>query len=257
MLRTAAFLLLAFGFAALQPGARDGRAGNRLLAAGDVRGAAAAFRAGTERAGVPDDLAARLWHNLGLALARDTTDAPDAPPVDSLAIPADSAFAQALRLAADPADRARIAYDAGTAALIAGDAAAAVALLRRSLVLDPARLAARRNYEIARRALARQTPPTPPEPSDEARRIKARADALVAERRYRDALDTMTEGLARDSTVAAFADFTDRLGKVVEIEEDPARARGSGPETTGPPAPVAPAPTSRPPNPAPAGPTRL
>ena len=255
MLRTAAFLLLAFGFAALQPGARDGRAGNRLFASGDARGAAASFRAGTERAGVPDDLAFRLWHNLGLALASDTTDAPAG--ADSLTISADSAFAQALRLASDPADRARIAYDAGTAALVAGDAAAAVPLLRRALVLDPDRLDARRNYEIARRTLAGQTPPTPPEPSDEARRIKARADALVAERRYRDALDTMTEGLARDPTVAAFADFTDRLGKLVEIEEDPALARGGSPETTGPPTPVAPPPPARPPNPAPAGPTRL
>ena len=67
----------------------------------------------------------------------------------------------------------------------------------------------------------------------------------------------MTEGLARDPTVAAFADFTDRLGKLVEIEEDPALARGGSPETTGPPTPVAPPPPARPPNPAPAGPTRL
>jgi hypothetical protein len=255
MLRLVSVLLLSFGFAALQPGARDGRAGNRLLAEGDVRGAAAAFRTGTERAGVPDDLAFRLWHNLGLALASDTTDTA-APPPDSLAVPADSAFAQALRLAADPADRARIAYDAGTAALIAGDAAAAVTLLRRALVLAPDRLDARRNYEIARRQIASDPPtPTPPEPSEEARRIKARADALVAERRYRDALDTMTEGLARDSTVAAFSDFTDRLGKVVEIEEDPSLSRGDAAETTRPAAPVAPPPPTRPP--APAGPTRL
>ena len=252
MLRTAAVLLLSFGFAALQPGARDGRAGNGLFAAGDLAGAADAYRNGTARTGVPAGIAFRLWHNLGLAVARDTTARPaEAPGADSTAVPADSAFAQALRLAADPADRARIAYDAGTAALTSGDAAAAVALLRRALVLDPTRADARRNYEIARRRAASQTPPTPPEPSEEARRIKARADALVRERRYRDALDTMAEGLARDSTVAAYADFTDRLGKVVEIEEDPALAPAL-PETTAPPRPVPPSSPA-----APAGPTRI
>ncbi len=254
-------VLLLLGFAALQPGVRDGRAGNRLLEAGDTTGAAAAFRVGVERVGVSDEIAARLWHNLGLALTRDTTVAapqmPGAPPAaDSLAAQADSAFAQALRLEPDPAARARIAYDAGTAALLAERYDAAVPLLRRALVLDPARTDARRNYEIAQRRLDSQTPPEPPEPSDEAKRIKARADALVADRRYREALDVMTDGLARDSTVAAFADFTGRLEGVVKIDEmptPPAVPAPSAPETTAPAAPVAPPA----PRPAPAGPTRL
>ncbi len=173
---------------------------------------------------------------------------------DSLAALADSAFAQALRLEPDPASRARIAYDAGTAALLGERYEVAVPLLRRALVLDPTRTDARRNYEIARRRLDSQTPPEKPEPSDEAKRIKARADALVAARRYREALDVMTEGLARDSTVAAFADFTGRLEGVVEIDEMPSSPTApAAPETTAPPAPVAPSA----PRPAPAGPTRL
>ena len=249
---TRLLLVFAVGFAALRPGVGDGRAGNMHLDAGDAPAAATAYRAGVARAGVSNDTAARLWHNLGIALARDSAQAaPGAPagvPPDSSAVTADSAFAQALRLAADPADRARYAYDAGTAALLAGRFEPAVALLRRSLVLDPARADARRNYEIARRRLAaQQTPPTPPEPSAFARAVKARADALVADRRYRDALGVMTDGLARDSTVAAYAEFTGRLGGVVEIEETP-----------GTPAPAAPVPAPRPePPPAPAGPTRI
>ena len=62
----------------------------------------------------------------------------------------------------------------------------------------------------------------------------------------------MAEGLARDSTVAAYADFTDRLGKVVEVEEDPALAPPAAPETTAPRLPVPPPVPA-----APAGPTRL
>jgi hypothetical protein len=80
---------------------------------------------------------------------------------------------------------------------------------------------ARFNYEWVKRRLDSPPPQggTPPEPSDFARRLKARADALVAQRQYRDALDLMNDGLRRDSTVAAFADYVQRLGDVVQIEE--------------------------------------
>ena len=248
-----ALLLLAFGFAALQPGASDGRAGNRRLDAGDDAGAVAAYTNGTVRMAVPDHIAMRLWHNLGVALARDTTRTPgdgDTPAPDSSGVSADSAFAQAIRLAGDPATRARYAYDAGTAALLGGDARLAVALLRRSLVLDPSRRDARRNYEIARRRVRDpEAPPTPPEPSENARRLKAEADRLVAQRRYRAAFDLMTDGLTRDSTVAAYAEFTSRMGEVVDIEEMPE------PRTRAAPAPVPPRPERVPE--APAGPTRL
>ena len=247
-----ALLLLAFGFAALQPGAADGRAGNRRLDAGDDAGAVAAYTNGTVRLGVPDGIAMRLWHNLGVALARDTTRTPGDTPVspDSAGVSADSAFAQAIRLAGDPATRARYTYDAGTAALVGGDDARAVSLLRRSLVLDPSRREARRNYEIARRRLRDpEAPPTPPEPSENARRLKAEADRLVAERRYRAAFDLMTDGLTRDSTVAAYAEFTSRVGEVVDIEEMP---EARTPEAPGP-GPARPEAAPE----APAGPTRL
>lgn len=235
-----AVLLLALGFAALQPGVRDGRAGNRRLDGGDATGAAAAYRSGIAREGVPVGVGARLWHNLGVALARDTTARARAgPTADTSGVTADSAFAQALRLADEPVRRARYAFDAGTAALLGEDFDRAVLLLRRSLVLDPSRAEARRNYEIARRRLdGRQSPPPKPEPSPEARRLKVRADSLVGVRRYREALDLMNAGLARDSTVAAYGDFIGRLGGVVEIEESP--------ETSGPDAPVPGAPPPAP-----------
>lgn len=147
---------------------------------------------------------AKLWHALGLARVRVSEYAE-----------ADSAYAEALARADDPNQRARYAFDAGTAALLADDAARAVDLLRRSLVLDPDDADARRNYQIARIALDAGQP----EPSDFARQVKARADSLVAARQYRTALDVMQDGLVQDSSVAAFADFTNRLGGVAQIEE--------------------------------------
>ena len=197
---------LAAPFAA---GVQDGRRGNALAEAGDLAGAEGAYVAGLARDDVPPDVQARLWHNVALARAR----------TDRLA-EADSAFVRALDLTASPERRARVAFDAGTAQLQGGDASRAVAYLRRALLLDAAAPDARRNLEIALRRI--QPPPEapePPEPSDFAKRLKEQADALVDARKYRDALDLMEDGRARDSTVAAFDDFIQRLGGVVQIEE--------------------------------------
>ena len=169
------------------------------------REAASALIAGLASTDVSRETQAKLWHALGLARIR----------VDEHA-QADSAYAEALARADAPRQRARYAYDAGTAALLADDPARAADLLRRSLVLDPDNADARRNYQIARRALDLSQEP---EPSDFAREVKARADSLVDARQYRAALDVMQDGLQRDSSVAAFADFTGRLGGIVQIEE--------------------------------------
>ena len=191
---------------ALRPGVKEGRAAVELLGLGDAVGAEAQFVAGIATAEVPRDVRARLWHGLGVARARQDRFAG-----------ADSAFAEALAFADTPGRRARYLFDAGTAALRADAPARADSLLRLALLLDPASDAARRNQEIARRLL--EDPPEPPEPSDFAERVKARADSLVAARQYRPALDVMNDGLARDSTVAAYSDFTQRLGGIVQIEE--------------------------------------
>ena len=195
--------------APFQPGVADGRAGHELATQGDLEAAEDAYVAGLARDGVPPDVQARLWHNVALVRAQ----------IERVA-EADSAFVRALDLTASPARRARVAYDAGTAQLAGGDARRAAAHLRRALLLEPGDADARRNLEIALRRI--QPPPgspDTPEPSEFAKRLKEQADALIDERKYRDALDLMEDGRARDSTVAAFDDFVGRLGGVVQIEE--------------------------------------
>lgn len=58
----------------------------------------------------------------------------------------------------------------------------------------------------------------PINPSENAKKLKAQADALIAQRRYREAHELMNNGLLVDPTVAAYQAFIDRLKNVVDIE---------------------------------------
>lgn len=207
-----ALLLAQSASCALVPnGATEGRAGNRLLASGEAEAAAAAFREGLLATEAESgDVRAALWHNLGLALYAQE-DFPAAA----------SAFDEALRLSVEAQDRAQAAFHAGTARARAADLDAALADLRRALVARPDFPEARHNFEWVKRRLDGDAAEdeAPPEPSDFAQRLKAQADSLVAARQYRAALDLLADGFQQDSTVAAYADFAQRLADVVEIEE--------------------------------------
>ena len=77
------------------------------------------------------------------------------------------------------------------------------------------------NLEIAllrQRRDDQDDPPEPPEPSPFAERLKAQADSLVAIWQYEDAFGLMQQGLVRDSTVAAFGEYIQRLGDIVRID---------------------------------------
>ncbi|WP_412062143.1 VWA domain-containing protein [Rubrivirga sp. IMCC45206] len=193
-------------FVAVSPAARAGRAAISMLADGDGEGAEARIVPALALPDLGRPMRANLWHTLGAARAAQERWAG-----------ADSAFTAALAFADTPAQRAALAADAGTAALLEGQPSRADSLLRVALRLDPGLARARRNQEIARRLIGEEPPP-PPGPSDFARRLKAQADSLVAARQYPAALSVMQDGLARDSTVAAYADFIQRLGGVAEIE---------------------------------------
>jgi tetratricopeptide (TPR) repeat protein len=55
------------------------------------------------------------------------------------------------------------------------------------------------------------------EPSEYAKKLKAQADQLVAQRRYKDAHELMTEGLSKDPTVSHYNDYIQRIKDVAEI----------------------------------------
>lgn len=216
MPRLAVILALSI-LAAFAEGAADGRRGTALLETSDLDGAITAFQDGlTATENRPGPIRARLFNNLGLAhYAREAFGE------------AGTNFDEALALAQTADARARYAFNAGTAFARGDSLDAARSRLRRALIIQPDFPEARHNFEWVQRRLQQDEqspsgePPPPPEPSDYAQRLKEQADALVASRRYRDALDLLNDGLTRDSTVAAYNDMMQRLDAVAALEDTP------------------------------------
>ncbi|MCE7053777.1 hypothetical protein LZF95_03735 [Algoriphagus sp. AGSA1] len=101
---------------------------------------------------------------------------------------------------------------------------AALSKFKSALIQDPNNEVARHNYELLSRWLQRDEErkneeQNKPEPSDFAKRKKAEADRLVEQFRFKDALNTMTEALQQDETVAAYQDFITSLQEITEIDE--------------------------------------
>jgi tetratricopeptide (TPR) repeat protein len=208
-----ALVLLLFGLLG-DTGAEHGRSGNALYEQGQYAAAATAYRDGL--AAIDDTTGAvyaALQNNLGSALHRQKQFAA-----------ARSAFERAARAAPSLDERVRARFNAATAAAGLGNLKAALRDYREVLLMDPTHAPARYNYEFLKRQLTsgrRSQPPPDVEPSPYARRLKKKAEALVARQRYGAAVDSMRRGLRRDSTVAAYQDFIARLTDVAEITRTP------------------------------------
>lgn len=209
-----ALVLLLFGLFG-DAGAEHGRTGNALYEQGRYAEAEAAYRDGL--AALDDTTGAvyaALQNNLGAALHRQKRFAA-----------ARAAFQRAVRTAPTTEDRVRALFNAGTAAAGTGRLRTALTDYKEALLLDPTHHPARYNYEYLKRQLAERRsgsrPPPDIEPSAYARRLKQKADMLVAREQYTEAAELMSDGLERDSTVAAYRDFIGRLEDVAQIAQGP------------------------------------
>lgn len=208
MVARAALLLLLFGLLG-DRGAEKGRDGNALFERGRYVAAADTYRAGLDAmADTTGAVYVGLQNNLGLALLRQ--DRPGA---------ARAAFRKARRVATTEAERVRVLFNAATAAAEMRDREVALRQYRRVLLLDPTHEAARFNYEYLKRRDGERSGGTSPdiEPSPFARKLKKKADALVARTQYTTAAALLRDGMRRDSTVRAYRDVIARLEEIVQI----------------------------------------
>ena len=103
----------------------------------------------------------------------------------------------------------------------------ALADFKAAVKADAANIDARYNYEMLKRKLdekkkedEKKNPKNkPPEPSAYAKKLKAQADALVAQFRFGEANTLMTEGAKKDRTVMHYQDFMTRLQDVTTINK--------------------------------------
>ncbi len=214
MLARVTLILLLFGLFG-DRGAEHGRTGNALYEQERYAAAAEAYREGLDaREDTTGAVYAALQNNLGAALHRQEQFSQ-----------ARTAFRRAARAAPSRKERVRSRFNAGTAAAGMGNLEAAMRDYEQVLLLDPTHTPARYNYEVLKRKVAEQAQgaESPPdvEPSPYARRLKTKAEALVAREQYEAAADSMRRGLQRDSTVAAYREFIARLEDVSQIAQTP------------------------------------
>ncbi len=100
----------------------------------------------------------------------------------------------------------------------------AVDAYKRALDFNPADKEAKYNLELTLRKMREQQKKKPGKqetvkPSEYAKKMKKKAEALVREARFDEALSLMRVALARDKTVAAFNGFINRLKDVNDINE--------------------------------------
>lgn len=102
----------------------------------------------------------------------------------------------------------------------------AISDFKASLMSDPGNEEARYNYELLKLMLAEQEQQQKDqdkdiEPSEYAIQLKAKADAMVKQNLFPNALSIMQKGLQEDKTVAAYNGFINKLNDVVESKEQP------------------------------------
>lgn len=100
----------------------------------------------------------------------------------------------------------------------------AASYFKQSLKAHPANDGARYNYELAKKKLKeqqdqeQQKKDEQPEPSEWAKELKKKAEQLVNRFQYREAFELMQQGLQQDPTVKAYNNFINRIGTILEIE---------------------------------------
>lgn len=203
-------VLLLFGLLG-DVGTERGREGNALYERGRYAEAEAAYRDGlAARDDTTGAVYAALQNNLGAALLRQKEYGE-----------ARTAFGRARRAAPAETTRVRALFNQGTAAAGQGAVEAALAHYREVLLRAPDHADARYNYEYLKRQRAQSQGGGGDDitPSSYARRLKEKAEALVARQQYEQAARLMEKGLRRDSTVRAYGNFMGRLDDIVQLSQ--------------------------------------
>ncbi len=127
----------------------------------------------------------------------------------------------------DPLFQSKVYYNLANTLYRLNKLQEAIPAYTEALKLNPDDEDAKYNLEFVRAKLKQNVKKQPKDeqkqqeklkPSDYAKKLKKRAEKLVAQFKYAEAHELMANGLKVDKTVGAFQQFIDRLAAVVEIE---------------------------------------
>lgn len=99
----------------------------------------------------------------------------------------------------------------------------AIDAYKNSLRNNPKDNETRYNFALAKKLLNNeekndQKPPELPKPTDYAKKMKAKADSLSTQGEFSPALEIMKQALAKDSTVAHFQNYMDKLNEIILLD---------------------------------------
>ncbi|MDR2963119.1 MAG: tetratricopeptide repeat protein [Bacteroidales bacterium] len=185
--------------------------GTAYYNAGEFRNAAVTFKHAAQLN--PESFDA--WYNFGNALYKSEKY-----------ILASDAFQRALLLTSDTALQFKTLHNLGNAFLKTEDFREAIEFYKKALRLNPASNDTRYNISYALRMmyqpqLTQQNQNAQgnesKNASDFAKESKEKADALIREYRFADALALMEAALAKDETVNNYKEYIQKLAEIVDI----------------------------------------
>lgn len=188
--------------------------GNSFYNKNDFKNAAVQYKHACQL----DSLSFDAWYNFGNALCQMKKY-----------ILSTEAYDKALKLTSDKTLKANILHNVGNIACEQRKYEEAVNFYKQSLLLNPKDEDTRYNLAYAQKNLEiqkqleelenqkKEKEPEKPKPSQFAEECLKKAQELVQQYKFADALQVMNDGLAKDKTVGLFNEFTKKLEGIVNI----------------------------------------
>ncbi|MGI9527064.1 MAG: tetratricopeptide repeat protein [Weeksellaceae bacterium] len=131
-------------------------------------------------------------------------------------------YQKAVKVAQERLDKANIYHNLGNAYMQGKKYKEAMQAFKNSLRNNPSDNQTRYNYALAKKLLNNeqnnQNPPDLPKPSEYAKTMKAKADALAQRGEFMKAYGMMQKALDKDTTVLHFKNYMDKLNEVIILD---------------------------------------
>jgi Ca-activated chloride channel homolog len=204
-------VLLSLNWTALDPAARKNEDGNRLYQEGKYDEALKRY----QEAQLEDPRSRELHYNVGSVLYKQKSFSEAQKELLHAGVSSEGVLEGDLG--------ARASYNLGNALFRQSQFKEAAEAYKQALRIEPDDVDAKVNLELSLLQMEQQKQDQEKQdnlrPSDYAKALKAQADSLLNEWRYRQAHRLMEDGQRRDPSVGFYREYIEKIGTVADIEE--------------------------------------